>query len=158
MYTHSSLSYILLVWKPNFSVLGCQVRWRRAEAGARKMGRKKQPLKPGARLRGSGGQARRRKPLPAQGQGGRKRTPTSAFDPAAGSMSPRRLSASVRKIWVAASTRRSGRSSGRTGTRSTTRTSRSKTLPAARIKVGKFHAIRKWAVNFTAIALQFHFN
>ena len=32
------------------------------------MGRKKQPLKPGARLRGSGGQARRRKPLPAQGQ------------------------------------------------------------------------------------------
>ena len=30
------------------------------------------------------GQARRRKPLPAQGQGGRKRTPTSAFDPAAG--------------------------------------------------------------------------
>ena len=38
------------------------------------MGRKKQPLKPGppSQL------------LPAQGKGGRKRTPTSAFDPAAG--------------------------------------------------------------------------
>ena len=38
------------------------------------MGRKKQPLKPGPPSQ----------PLPAQGQGGRKRTPTSAFDPAAG--------------------------------------------------------------------------
>ena len=38
------------------------------------MGRKKQPLKPGPPSQ----------PLPAQGKGGRKRTPTSAFDPAAG--------------------------------------------------------------------------
>ena len=38
------------------------------------MGRKKQPLEPGPPSQ----------PLPAQGQGGRKRTPTSAFDPAAG--------------------------------------------------------------------------
>ena len=38
------------------------------------MGRKKQPLKPGPPSQ----------PLRAQGKGGRKRTPTSAFDPAAG--------------------------------------------------------------------------
>ena len=37
-------------------------------------GRKAQPIKPGPPS----------KPLPAQGTGGRKRTPTSAFDPAAG--------------------------------------------------------------------------
>ena len=49
------------------------VRWRRA-AGAGKMGRKKQPLKPGPPSQ----------PLRAQGKGGRKRIPTSAFDPAAG--------------------------------------------------------------------------
>ena len=38
------------------------------------MGRKKQPLKPGPPSQ----------PLRAQGKGGRKRTPTSPFDPAAG--------------------------------------------------------------------------
>ena len=38
------------------------------------MGRKKQPLKPGPPSQ----------PLRAQGKGGRKRIPTSAFDPAAG--------------------------------------------------------------------------
>ena len=34
------------------------------------------------------------------------------------------------------------------------------TSPAcgASAKVGRFHAIRKWGVNFTAISLQFHFN
>ena len=29
---------------------------------------------------------------------------------------------------------------------------------AAQSKVVRFHEIRKWAVNFTAISLQFHFN
>ena len=38
------------------------------------MGRRKQPVEPGPPS----------KPLPAEGQGGRKRTPISAFDPAAG--------------------------------------------------------------------------
>ena len=38
------------------------------------MGRRKESAKPGPPS----------KPLPAQGQSGRKRTPTSAFDPAAG--------------------------------------------------------------------------
>jgi len=75
------------------------------------------------------------KPLPAQGRGGHKRTPTSAFDPAAGQdiYEPEKVVGERQKNLGGGKTETQyTRSSGRAGTRSTTLTSRCPTSRAVR--------------------------